>query len=203
MNVLGITGTIGSGKTTVCRLLEQMGCPVVDADHEAHMTYRRGTRTWRELVNAFGEDILDSTGRVDRALLGGKVFDDPTALELLNAIVHPATRRRVKGKLRRLSSAGHAWAAVEAALLIEAGWGDMVDRLWVVAAPDDVVLARLARDRGQDETSIRTRMSRQMPMERKMEYADDIIYNDGDPAELEQRVRSLWHELTTGSHIQN
>lgn len=197
MKVLGVTGTIGSGKSTVCRLLEQMGCPVVDADREAHMTYRRGTRTWRQLVHTFGDGILDSSGRVNRAALGGIVFNDPQALELLNSIVHPATRLRVKRKVGRLSTAGHWWAAVEATLLIEAGWRDMVDRLWVVAAPQDVVIARLSRDRGQDERSIRTRLARQMPAERMMEYADDIIYNDGDAQELEERVRALWRELTS------
>lgn len=199
MKVLGVTGTIGSGKSTVCRLLEQMGCPVVDADREAHLTYRRGTRTWQKLVDAFGEGVLDSNGQIDRAVLARIVFNDSEALERLNSIVHPATRRRVSRKLRRLSTEGHAWTAIEATLLIEAGWRDMVDRLWVVAAPDDVVIARLSRDRGQDEQSVRTRLARQTPAERMMEYADDIIYNDGHAQELEERVRALWRDLTSPS----
>ncbi len=195
MKVLGVTGTIGSGKSTVCRILEQLGCPVVDADLEAHMTYRRGTRTWEAVVSAFGERVLTSEGEIDRKALGSIVFANDEALALLNSIVHPATRRRVKRRLTRLRNEGRAWTAVEATLLIEAGWLDAIDRLWVVTAPRDVVMARLARDRGQGAHAVRTRMARQMPAERMMEYADDIIYNDGDMQALEERVRALWNAL--------
>ena len=133
--MLGVTGTIGSGKSTVCRLLSELGCPVIDADIEAHQAYRSGTAVHRTIVAAFGAGVLDARGEVDRAALGKVVFADPRARERLNAIVHPATRRRVMRKLTRLRALGHEWAAVEATLIIEAGWRELLDRLWVVAAP--------------------------------------------------------------------
>ncbi len=144
----------------------------------------------------FGPGILDASGRIDRKALGPIVFADPAARERLNAIVHPAARRRVTSKLRRLSAQGHEFGAVEATLLIEAGWTDMVDVLWVVAAPVDSVIARLGRDRGQDETEVRSRLSTQLPAQKMMERADDIIYNDGDTGTLRARVEYLWHGLS-------
>jgi len=195
MRVIGITGTIGSGKSTVCRMLRELGCPVIDADLEAHRSYERGTSTYREIVTTFGERILDSSGNIDRSSLGEIVFTDPSARKRLNSIVHPATLRRVVSSLHQFAAAGHDWAAVEATLLIEAGWRDMVDQLWVVAAPDDSVVARLRRDRDQDEDHVRSRMSAQMPVLQMMEHADEIIYNDGDIEALRTRVESLWSHL--------
>ncbi len=197
MNVLGVTGTIGSGKSTVCGILEQLGCPVIDADREAHLTYKRGTRTWKRLIATFGDEILDMNGEIDREKLGGIVFADCRARERLNSIVHPATRRRVLKQLARLRDDGHSWAVVEATLLIEAGWQDLTDRLWVVAAPEEAVVARLGRDRGQKEQEIRRRLAAQMPAREKMERADEIIYNDGNLESLQERVQSLWHNLST------
>ncbi len=197
MKVLGVTGTVGSGKSTVCRMLEQMGCPVIDADLEAHMTYRRGTRPWRAIVAAFGEEILESSGDIDRTALGRIVFMNPEARERLNAIVHPATRRRVTRRLGRLRALGHTWAAVEATLLIEAGWRSLVDRLWVVAAPTEAVVERLGHNRGQSEQETLARLTAQMPAQERMEYADDIIYNDGTLEDLRERVRALWRDLSS------
>ena len=201
MRVLGITGTIGSGKSTVCRMLAELGCPVIDADLEAHLSYRRGTTTYRDIVAAFGEGVLDAAGRIDRAVLGSIVFGSTEARSRLNAITHPATRRRIQKALQRLKEDGHRWAVVEATLLIDAGWLDMVDRLWVVVAPDLSVVLRLRRDRGQDEHRVRSRMAAQMPPGRMMEYADDIIYNDGDIEELRARVEMLWTALPDGNNV--
>jgi dephospho-CoA kinase len=196
MRVIGVTGTIGSGKSTVCRMLRELGCPVIDADLEAHLSYAPDTSTYKEIVATFGERILDSRGNIDRSSLGEIVFADPQTRKRLNSIVHPATLQRVVSSLRQFAAAGHGWAAVEATLLIEAGWRDMVDRLWVVAAPEDSVVARLRRDRNQDEDHVRTRMLAQMPVLQMMEHADDIIYNDGDVEALRSRVESLWRALS-------
>ena len=193
--MLGVTGTIGSGKSTVCRLLSELGCPVIDADIEAHEAYRRGTATYRAVVAAFGDGVLDARGEVDRAALGQVVFADPHARQRLNAIVHPATRRRAARKLARLRALGHEWAAVEATLIIEAGWRGLLDRLWVVAAPEAEVVQRLRRDRGQDEERTRQRIAAQMESREMMTQADDIIYNDGDLEVLRKRVEQLWQGL--------
>ena len=195
MLVIGITGTIGSGKSTVCSILAALGCPVIDADREAHASYRRGTLAYRAIVDTFGPGVLDGSGRVNRAALGAAVFSDPESRRRLNAIVHPATRGRVERKLQRLKLQGHAHAAVEATLLVEAGWRDMVHRLWVVAAADDNVILRLRRDRGQDEGQVRQRLEAQTPVRQMMERADDIIINDGDLSALRARVTSLYSDL--------
>jgi dephospho-CoA kinase len=199
VKVLGVTGNIGSGKSTVCRTLADMCCPVIDADVEAHLSYRRGTIAQHQIVAAFGERVLDPAGRIDRTVLGGIVFSDPESRVLLNSIVHPATRRRVESHLARLSSEGHAWAVLEATLVFEAGWLDLIDRLWVVAAPVDAVVSRLNRDRGQNEQQVRFRIAAQTPAVQMMERADDIIYNDGDLEALRSRVLSLWSELNAST----
>lgn len=195
MRVIGITGNIGSGKSTVGLLLRQLGCPVIDADLVAHRVYRRGSRTWSQVVETFGSHVVRADGAIDRAWLGALVFADVRARARLNAIVHPATRRSVQRRLAALRREGHSVAAIEATLLIEAGWLDLVDRLWVVAAPEDAVVERLGRDRQLDEAEVRVRLAAQMPARAKMARANDIIYNDGGHDELAARVRQLWDAL--------
>jgi len=197
MQVIGVTGNIGSGKSTVCHMLEQRGCPVIDADMQAHKTYRRGTTVWRGIVDAFGQEVLGPDGEVDRIALGRRVFGDAAAREWLNALVHPATRRRVQRLLGGFRTQGYEWTAVEATLLIEAGWQRMVDCIWLVASPEALVLDRLKRDRDQTEAESKARIVAQMSAVEKMEHADDIIYNDGSFEELEARVEQLWQGLST------
>jgi len=199
MHVIGVTGTIGSGKSTVCHMLERRGCPVIDADVQAHETYRRGTAVWRGIVSAFGAQVLGPGGEVDRTALGKRVFGDAAARERLNALVHPATKRRVQRHLTGYRTQGHEWAAVEATLLIEAGWQRMVDRIWLVASPEALVIDRLGRDRHQPGSESKARIAAQMSAMEKMEHADDIIYNDGGIEELEARVEQLWKALTNTS----
>jgi dephospho-CoA kinase len=199
MNVLGLTGNIGSGKSSVGEILRQLGCPVVDADREAHRTYKAGSATWQEIVAAFGSDIVAPDGEIDRQALGGRVFKEPEALARLNAIVHPATLERVERRLTEFNHDGYAWATIEATLLIESGWTDMVTQLWVVAAPVDLVVARLGVSRDLSEADIRSRIAAQMPAKEKMLLADEILYNDGNLEDLRRRVEQLWSKLA-GEH---
>ncbi|MBE9506120.1 MAG: dephospho-CoA kinase [Chloroflexi bacterium] len=196
MRVIGVTGNIGSGKSTVCHMLERRGCPVVDADMQAHETYRRGTTVWRGILSAFGPEVLGPDGEVNRTALGRRVFDDAAARERLNALVHPATKRRVQRLLAGFRTQGYEWAAVEATLLIEAGWQRMVDRIWLVASPEALVIDRLRRDRDQTGSESKARIAAQMSAIEKMEHADDIIYNDSSLGELEARMEQLWQGLT-------
>ena len=196
MHVFGVTGNIASGKSTVWRMLEWQGCPVVDADKQAHETYRRGTTVWRGIVDAFGPEVLGTDGEVDRTALGKRVFGDAAAREQLNALVHPATKRRVQRFLAGFRTQGYEWAAVEATLLIEAGWQRMVDRIWLVASPEAIVIDRLKRDRDQTGSESKARIAAQMSAVEKMEHADDIIYNDGSLEFLEARVEQLWQGLS-------
>jgi dephospho-CoA kinase len=197
MRVIGVTGNIGSGKSTVCHMLERRGCPVIDADMQAHDTYRRGTAVWRGILSAFGPEVLGPDGEVDRTALGRRVFGDAAARERLNDLVHPATKRRVQQLLAGFRTQGYEWAAVEATLLIEAGWQRMVDSIWLVASPEALVIDRLRRDRDQTGSESRARIAAQMSAIEKMEHADDIIYNDGSLEELEAHVEQLWQGLST------
>lgn len=195
MTVIGVTGTIGSGKSTVCRILADLGCPTIDADRVAHATYRRGTPLWKAIVERFGPRVQHPSGAIDRRALGLIVFNDAAAREWLNNLVHPATRVRVESRIEKLRKQGHRCAAVEAPLLVEAGWADFLDQVWLVVAPDDTVVRRLERDRGQSAEATRSRLSAQTPGEKQRAHADTVIVNDGDMRALRSRVAELLQTL--------
>jgi len=195
MTVIGITGNIGSGKGTVCQILASLGAVIIDADKLAHEAYQPHSHTWQEIVTAFGKHILKSDNEIDRQKLGQIVFSYPAALARLNKIVHPETYRMVKQRIESYRRQGAKTIALEAALLIEAGWMNLVDKLWLVIAPDDVVLQRLTEHKGSDRAELLARLKSQMPPEEKIKYADEIIYNDSDLNQLEAKVTELWHSL--------
>ncbi|MCK4581251.1 MAG: dephospho-CoA kinase [Dehalococcoidia bacterium] len=195
MLVIGVTGNIGSGKSSVCRILARLGATVLDADELAHETYNPHSEVWQELVAAFGTDILMPGEEIDRQKLGQAVFSDPAALARLNRIVHPAARRLAQERIADCRLQGARAVALEATLLIEAGWAKLVDRLWLVIAAESTAVRRLRESQGMDEHQVLARLKAQMPANEKMEYADDIIYNDGNLSQLKSQVTELWHKL--------
>ena len=197
MLVIGITGNTGSGKSTVCRILGRLGAVIVDADKLAHESYKPHSQAWRELINAFGKEILKIDDEIDRQKLGEMVFSDPAALAKLNQIVHPKTYLMTQEKIEYHRRQEVEVIALEATLLIEAGWQNLADQIWLVIAPEAAVLQRLKEYQGADEWQILARLKSQMPVEEKMKYADEIISNDGDLAQLESKMVELWHKLLT------
>ena len=193
MIVIGLTGGIGTGKSEVARVLEELGAVRVSADELAHQAYRPGTDTWREVVAAFGEEVLLANGEIDRRKLGPIVFADPVALARLNAIVHPRIYAMAEAQIRQ-HRAGDAPAVVlEGALLIEAGWTPLVDEVWMTAAPEEQVVQRLqARDHLPEE--VRARMRTQMPASERARHAHVIIENATDKTSLRQRVLEVWEQ---------
>lgn len=195
MIVIGVTGNFGSGKSTVCRILVDLGSAVIDADRLGHEAYRPHSQTWQEVIDTFGTDMLGPSGEIDRRKLGQMVFSNPAALAQLNRIVHPETYRLARQRIEDYRLQGAAAVALEATLLIEAGWTDLVDKVWLVIASKAMVIRRLEGRHGIEESQILARLESQMPTEQKVEHADDTIYNEGTLAELQSRVTELWNRL--------
>jgi dephospho-CoA kinase len=195
MIVIGLTGGILTGKSTVSGMLAERGAVIIDADKVGHQAYQPHTDVWQELVDTFGEWILKQNGEIDRKRLGEIVFHDPSALILLNKIVHPRMREIIEEELKRLRAEGASVVVIEAAVLIEAKWTDLVDRIWVTTAPAEKVIDRLQNRVGLSEEQARARIAAQLPPEDKVKHADVVIDTNCDLAELGIRVLDLWEEL--------
>jgi len=195
MVVIGLTGGILSGKSTISGMLAEMGAVIIDADKIGHEAYKPHTKTWQKLVDAFGNGILKKNGEVDRKKLGDIVFADPDALARLNRIVHPRMREMMREEIDRLMGEGVAVVVLEAAVLIEADWTDLVDEVWVTVAPEEVVIKRL-QDRGKlSEEQARARIRSQLPAEERAKHADVTIDTDCRLSQVRVRVEELWGRL--------
>jgi len=192
MLVVGLTGGIGTGKSQVSRTLEALGAEIVNADLLGHEAYKPNTEPWQEIIETFGQDVLAPGGEVDRKALGAVVFSDPKALERLNAIVHPPIHRMVQARIAESAAAGRTVVVVEAAVLLEANWTDLVDEVWVTSSSEDRVVPRLL-SRGLDEEAALRRIRSQMSQSERERHADALIENDGTLEDLEERVRDLWN----------
>jgi dephospho-CoA kinase len=194
--ILGLTGGIGSGKSTVAALLEDRGASVIDADRIAHTIYEPGKPAYDLVIERFGNDIVGEDGRIDRALLGGKVFGNREALEDLNRIVHPLVRREVAERVSELLGEDeHAIVVIEAALMTETGWTGGAGLLWTVIADPEVATHRLVTLRGMDPEDVRLRMAAQVDNETRRKLASLVIENNGTLEELEAEVHRHWCEL--------
>lgn len=200
MIVIGLTGGILSGKSTVSGMLAERGAVIIDADKVGHQAYQPHTDVWQELVDTFGEWILKDNGEIDRRRLGEIVFHDPSALILLNKIVHPRMREMIEEELKRLRASNASVVVVEAAVLIEAKWTDLVDQIWVTTAPKEKVIDRLQNRVGLSEEQAQARIAAQLPPEEKVKHADVVIDTDCDLAELGIKVLDLWQEIFEGQH---
>ena len=195
MKVIGLTGGIGSGKSTVSRFLGEMGAVVLDADKVGHQAYQPGTETWKELVAAFGEDIVAPDSTIDRRKLGAIVFADPEALAHLNRIVHPRMFDMMKARIEEYRGQGTEVVVLEAAILLEANWTPLVDEVWVTVASEPTVVKRTRERTGLPEEQIKARIRSQLSNEERSQQAKVVITNDGDLEELRVKVAELWQEL--------
>ncbi len=192
MFVIGLTGGIGTGKTQVSKFLQRHGATVINADLVGHEAYLPHTETWREVVSAFGRDILDDEEQIDRRKLGAIVFSDPAHLERLNSIVHPRIYDMIQDRIESHTDNGVDVVVVEAALLIEAKWTPLADEVWVVTAPQEQVLSRLT-GRGMSREQALARIESQMPQEERVGHADVIITNASGIYELESSIAGTWN----------
>lgn len=194
MFVIGLTGGIGTGKTNVSQLLEDLGAAVVNADLLGHEVYTPHSEGWHAVVDAFGERVVADNGEIDRRALGGIVFSDPAQLERLNAIMHPRIYALAEQRLNALSQEGETTAVLEAALLIEAKWTPLVNEVWVTTSPEADIIARLRERNNMDEATARSRINSQMPQAERVEHANVIIENNGTLEDLSSEVQNLWNK---------
>jgi dephospho-CoA kinase len=195
MRLIGLTGGIGSGKSTVAAMLAERGAIVIDADRVAHEVYEPGTEGHDLLVERFGTSILDGEGRIDRRLLGAIVFQNPDALKDLNAIIHPLVRREIARRLLEISSDDpDAIVVLEAALMAETGWSGGAAELWAVLALPEIVVGRLVRQRGMSEEDVRLRLAAQASNDQRRRIATRVIENNFDLEHLEAQVDRAWRE---------
>ena len=175
---MGLAGGIGSGKSTVSQILLELGAVILDADKVGHEAYQPGTEVWREVVAAFGREILTPEGDIDRKKLGGIVFSNPESLARLNQIMHPRIYRRVKAQIEAYEQQGVAVVVLEAPLLVETGWTSGVDEVWVTTAPQSTVLHRLEERTGLSHQQSLARIRSQLPAEQRLTHADVVIATD-------------------------
>lgn len=194
--VICLTGGLASGKSTAARHLKDLGAHVIDADVLGHRTYEPGSSAHAQVVAAFGEDIRSTDGRIDRKVLGAKVFGRPAELKRLTDIVWPAIRALAAKEIAEVRAAHAAPLIVlEAAVLLEAGWQDLGDEVWANIVDREVAIQRaMARD-GADRASIERRLDAQLSNAERLAQADVVIDNNGSEAQMLARLRRHWERV--------
>jgi dephospho-CoA kinase len=190
---IGLTGGIGCGKTTVTKILAELGATVMDADKIAHSTYAPGGPAYDGVVAVFGKEVLAPDGSVDRSKLGPIVFKEPAKLTKLTDAVWPATKNRIREMIAEARRNGEGKPiVVEAAILIEASWQSVFDEIWLITAAKDFVIARVERERGLKPEQTEARIKAQLPDEERRKHATIVIENNGTIAELQQQLATIW-----------
>ena len=204
MKVIGLTGGIGSGKSTVSQFLAELGAVIIDADKVGHEALKPDTEIGRKVVAAFGTEVLTPDGEIDRNKLAKIVFGNPEALARLNKIMRPRIDDMVKAKIEECRRQGVKVVVLEAPLLIdvpllmktgEPSLLDEVDEVWVTVAPESTVLRRLREKFGLSEPESLARIRSQLSSEERVKHADVVINTDCDLKELGEKVKELWQRL--------
>jgi dephospho-CoA kinase len=191
--VIGLTGGIGSGKSTVSAMLAERGAVVIDADAITRELQQPGTHVLAAMVERFGPGILGAEGQLDRQAVADLVFNDADALADLGAIVHPAVGAEIAARLQVEADTDHI-VVLDVPLLVESGRGDMA-ALVVVDVDPDVAVQRVVAQRGMREDDARARMARQASREDRLDRADEVLDNSGSIEYLQTQVAALWERL--------
>jgi dephospho-CoA kinase len=194
MLLVGLTGGLGAGKSTVARMLAERGAVVVDADRLAARALEPGTPAYERVCDLFGDDVVMEDGRLDRAAIAARAFDDPERRAALESIIHPEVFRGLAEKVEQLRSTDEV-VVFDVPLLVETGFHDAVDMVVVVTAEEDTRVGRAARSRGMTEGDARARIAVQAPPAEQAAAADVVIRNDGDLGDLERDVDAMWSDL--------
>lgn len=196
MRVIGLTGGIASGKSTISRHLKELGAVVIDADRVGHAIMKKGKPSWLKIKDFFGEDILTEDGEIDRKKLGAIVFKDHSKLEILNTFTHGYIVLKIKETIDKIhNKCNDKIVVVDAALLIEAGLYKIVDEVWLVVVDKELQLERLIDRDPLTSKEALGRIEAQMPTEEKLKYAHRIIDNTGDLEDTLKQVEEFWHRI--------
>jgi dephospho-CoA kinase len=194
--IVGLTGGVASGKTTVSQILREEGAYLIDADQIAREVVRPHTPAWNELTKVFGKEILQEDGSIHRKRLAAKVFSDPEQRNLLNQILHPRIKAEMNKRVKEIGQKDpHAIIVIDAALLIELGDHREMDKVIVVTATEKQQIERLKKRDGVDQEEAQKVLSSQMALEEKMKVADFVICNERSFEETKKRVREVFQEL--------
>ena len=193
--VIGLTGGIGSGKSTVSQFLADLGAVIIDADKIGHEVYLPDTVCWQELVKMFGNRILTADNTIDRKKLGIIVFNNPAEMKRLNSVVHPLMFEMAKQKIDDYRRQGVKIVVLDAPILYETNWTSLVDEVWVVVSNEANVIKRAVARTGLQEEQIRDRIRSQMSNEERIKRAQVVIHNDGTAEDLKKKVKELWERV--------
>ena len=197
MLVIGLTGGIATGKTTVSQILKELGAEVLDADRVGHEAYLPDTVTYNDVVATFGSDIVREDRQIDRAKLGALVFSDPANMDKLTGIMWPRMYGMVGERIEEQRGKGTEVMVVEAAVLLEAKWDPLTDEVWVTVAPEASVIERLKESKGLTAEQAKDRINSQMSTEERIKRASVVIRNDAGPEQLRENVIEAWNRRVT------
>ncbi|MBB3867713.1 dephospho-CoA kinase [Geobacillus sp. NFOSA3] len=191
---IGLTGGIASGKSTVTEMIRGLGIPVIDADQVARDVVKVGEEAYEQIIKTFGQDILQENGEIDRAKLGAIVFYNEQERKKLNAIVHPAVRRRMLAEKEAYVQKGAKTIVLDIPLLFESELTHLIDKIIVVYVDNDIQLERLMKRNGFSEEEALARIRSQMPLHEKVKKADAVINNNGTIEETKQQLLQILKE---------
>ncbi len=196
MFVIGLTGGIGTGKSTVAQVLQEQGAPVLSADLVGHEVYLPGRPGYHEISKEWPQ-VIAADGTIDRKKLGAIVFSDPRELAKLNSITHPRMKGMMREKLVEHNRKGDKIVILEAALLLEASWDDLTNEIWVTVTPPEIVAARVSERSGLAPEQVMERIRAQMTNEARIKRANKVIDTSGDMESTREQALKLWQELQT------
>jgi dephospho-CoA kinase len=196
MLIVGLTGGVASGKSTVSRILREEGAYLIDADQIARELVQPHTPTWRTLIDTFGEEILEKDGSIHRKKLAALVFSHPEKREHLNQLLHPRIKEETERRVKEIGQRDpEAIVVIDAALLVETGAYREMDWLIVVFSTEARQIERLEKRNGMRPEEARRIISAQMPLEEKLKVADGVIRNEGTIEETRRKAKEVFQEL--------
>ena len=196
MFIVGLTGSIGSGKTEAASVLAFRGAQIIDADHEAHSIYAPGTKVQLEIIKLAGKQVLSDDGSISRSGLGREMIKKPALRSQINNLLHPLIRERIEQKIKALRDASTCTLIVQVPLLFQVKWDDLFDEIWAITTSEDIAIARITHNRGVDPVDAKSWLAAQGNPKDFTENADVIIENELSLSEFKAKIEKIWVERT-------